>query len=135
MALVKRRPMDAAKTNISTFPSLENIADEAERKRNKWWLPITHAIGITMANEQKPNGWSWNPATITLALGLAGTIALGGYYVGQKDTEYKMLMEKVNSAEKKAEAADTKATYAVRGTDNETGHTKPNANANGQTKK
>ena len=126
-----RRTMDA--TNIypigKAFPVLPN--EEPEEVRRKWWLRVTDWVGITMStlNDKSPNNWSLNPATVTLALIVAGLLTGGGYYIGEKNAEYKQLLEKTESAVKKAEAADTKATYAVSGKDEKEGH-KPGSNTN-----
>lgn len=98
--------MDA--TNIypigRAFPNLPNEGPELRR----WWLlRVTDRVGITMAtlNDKNPNGWSINPATITLTLVVAGLIAGGSYYMGQRDNDAKHMMDRLEQAEIDAKKA------------------------------
>jgi hypothetical protein len=114
----RKRTMDATaanRTNISHFPSLTNYGgtEGADRKTLRWWLRVTNWIGLTMANEQKPSGWSWNPATITLSLVIAGGLYAGGWYMGQKDKDYQHLLEKIQKAETDAAEAKKLQTYSA----------------------
>ena len=99
--------MDA--TNIypigKAFPVLPN--EEPEEARRKWWLRVTDWVGITMStlNDKNPNGWSLNPATVTLALAVAALIAGGSYYMGARDTNDKYMLERIQKAEDDARRA------------------------------
>ena len=83
-----------------------------------------------MAQTETPRGWSFNPATVTLALVILGMVAAGAYYMGQRDNEAQNLLKRIEYAEKTAKSADTKATYAVSGADTKSGH-KANTNTGG----
>lgn len=115
----------AVRSNISYYP----IRQEVEDPKPSWILRAANWIGVTMAQPEHPRGWSFNPATVTLMLVILGMVAGGAYYMGQRDNESQNLLKRLEAAEKKAESADTKATYAVSGKDKEDGHG-PNTNQN-----
>lgn len=110
--------MDAANNVYSigrTIPSDANIQEEQGKDRRHWWLRVTDWVGITMAtlNDKNPNGWSLNPATVTLALVIAGLIAGGSYYMGRQDANNQHLLEKLVEIEKRAATAEKLAIAAA----------------------
>ena len=122
--------------NISYLPGWQNVQIDlppSPKRELPWIARATNWIGITMSTPETPRGWSFNPATVTLALIVAGGILTGGYLWGENVTERRHLMERIKVAEDKAGAADEKATYAVAGKDKQDGHG-PNANTNQKTK-
>lgn len=79
-----------------------------------------------------PKVWTVNPAVVTLCLLIAGIVAGGAYYLGQRDTEAKHILERVKQAEDKANAAQADAakakqieTYNAGAVDATKGHVKP----------
>lgn len=82
--------------------------------------------GIAMAQPTSPRGWQWNPATIasviTLALVIAGIIAAGAWFMGSMYEQQRQILNRMDIIEKKADSADTKASYAAGIKDKSTGH-------------
>lgn len=94
-------------------------------KKPSWIIRLLNYLGVTMPNTESPRGWSFNPATITLTLTVAGLLVGGGYYVGQKDRETQHLLERIQKAETDAAEAKKFSVYAAAGADEASGH-KPN---------
>ena len=119
---MKRMNEGVIKAKIIPLPILENLIEEQEPERPSWWIRFWIWAGVLMTKPESPRGFGANPATITLSLTILFMVAGGAYYVGQKDAESRQILERLAVAEKKAEQADTKATYAVSGKDKEEGH-------------
>lgn len=128
----KTNRMDAQTgTRILGWPSqgITPANDDIE-ERVSWFRQRLIDLGvIEMATSTKPPGFFLNWTTVTGIIALC--VFIGGifmfawnvaYQQGLKDAEMKTLQERLAIAEKKAEAADTKATYAVAGTDESNGH-------------
>lgn len=123
---------------LHKFPGLEAIGKENQPER----VPFTWAqkrlldLGVYVMPEnspQPPPGFYVNFSTVTFLILVIGTIAglwlytwrtadQGGYERGRQEAVIQQLKEQATAAEKKAEAADTKATYAVSGSDEAAGH-------------
>ncbi len=87
--------------NVKPIRRHENTAPEVEPKRSRF-LCATDWLGFTMARTEDPRGWSFNPATVTLAILIAGLLTGGGYYVGSTDTERKDVQQRLKTAEETA---------------------------------
>lgn len=72
-----------------------------------------------------PKNWTWNPSVITLLILIAGIIGGGAYYMGRQASIIENIQQQAAEAKQKAEAADTKATYAVKDADIKSGHADP----------
>lgn len=119
----KRRMNEMSTAKITPFPGFEALGEEAkERKSPSWAVRLGSFIGVLMANPESPRGWSFNPAVITCVLTIAGMVAFGGYYMGQKDAENRQLMERIQKAEADAAEAKKLGIYAAAGQDESTGH-------------
>ena len=104
-----RMNVEAARSNISYYP----MRDEVERPRPSWILRATNWLGITMTRTDNPRGFSFNPAVITLVLVIAGMVAGGAYYMGQRDAENRHLLERLQKAEMDAAEAKKLQTYSA----------------------
>lgn len=114
--------------NISYLPGWQNVQIDlppSPKRELPWVIRATTWIGITMATPETPRGWSFNPATVTLALIVAGGILTGGYLWGENVTERRHLMERLQKAEADAAEAKKFSIYATAGADEAAGH-KPN---------
>lgn len=98
-----------ARSNVSYYP----IRQEVEPPKPSWILRASHWLGITMAQTETPRGWSFNPATVTLALVILGMVAAGAYYMGQRDNESRTLIERIERAERDAAEAKKLQTYSA----------------------
>lgn len=125
----------AAKSNIQNFPILVTAADTKRASHRKFWPWIEERLwhlGILKMPDEQPGlkiNWSTVTCLLVVLFAIGGlyyyTWAVAGehyYRKGTEDAEKREMMRRLDIAEKKADAADTKATYAVRGTDNSTGH-------------
>jgi hypothetical protein len=108
------------------LPSLTDYGNEGtDNGTLRWWLRLTHFLGITMVNEQKPNSWQFNPATVTLALVLFGLVAGGSYWVGQRDANDRHLLERLDRMEKTAQQAKDLSLSAAGSAGHKEAETKP----------
>jgi hypothetical protein len=115
-----RMPNGAA-SNITRFPITgESIQNEVERP--SWIVRASHWLGVTMPQPEHPRGWTLNPATVTLAIIIAGGLVTGGYLWGENITERRHLLERIEAAEKDAAEAKKFSIYATAGSDASTGH-------------
>lgn len=112
----------AATSRVRRFPTTGILANENEERIPHWFYRAAVWSGVIMSEPQSPKGWTFNPSTVTLSLVIAGLIAGGSWYLGAQSERERQIMERLTVAERKADAADTKATYAVSGTDAERGH-------------
>lgn len=107
---------------ISKFPVLINTEGEEPRQpRYKWLLPLCNWVGITMTSTEHPRGWQWNPATVTLFVVVLGMIAVGFYWMGQRDSETRQLLDRLERIEKTAQQAKELSIAGAAGA----GHEKP----------
>lgn len=90
----------SARSNVNFFPGFV-----PEEKKPSRILAVTHWLGITMPNPERPSGWQLNPATVTLIILIAGLVAGGAYYVGKRDAESEHLLRKLEQIEKTAQQA------------------------------
>lgn len=113
---------------ISKFPVLINTEDDEPRQpRYKWLLPLCNWVGITMTSTEHPRGWQWNPATVTLFVVVLGMIAVGFYWMGQRDSETQQLLQRLDRIEKTAQQA--KELSIVASSNDGPGHEKPTPTA------
>ena len=124
------------------FPGLEAIGKEQEERSRPTWLQRRAVdLGVLAMPDTPPPspGFYVNWTTVT---GLIALFVLIGslfaftwsvaYQQGAKEAELQQMRERLASTEKKAEAADTKATYAVSGADTASGHKRTsNSNSGG----
>jgi hypothetical protein len=96
------KQMHMIKHNVSSFPTLATVERD---RRYKWLLPLCNWVGLTMNDEQQPRGWSFNPATVVLGLVVLGMTAIGFYWMGQRDSETRQLLERLDKIQKTAEQA------------------------------
>lgn len=108
-----------SRSNVHHWPG--TAVNQIESPVRFWLLRATDWIGITMKTET-PSGWSFNPATVTLALVVAGGILTGGYLWGENVTERRHLLQRIEQAEKDAAEAKKFSIYATAGADEASGH-------------
>lgn len=94
-------------SNVQIFPGRETSQSNNNEPQDKpsWIYRLFLFLGVTMANPENPRGWSFNPATATLTLTIAGLLLGGGYYMGHRDNENKHLLERIAATESVAAAA------------------------------
>lgn len=103
--------MSAARNNVSEFPIFgTNEDDPAVRPvkvapKPSWIYRFCVWYGVIMPNPDHPRGWTFNPAVITLTILIAGLLTGAGYYVGEKNTESRHLLERLQKAEEDARVA------------------------------
>lgn len=100
----------AARSNISYYPIRQEVQ---EPKKPSWILRAATWLGIIMSTPETPRGWSFNPAVITLALVILSMVAAGAYYMGQRDSEARTLLERVEKAEEDSRRAAQLAAAAA----------------------
>ena len=109
----------AAKTNVSSFPSLAVLADDAEERRKVYsWLDRRlFELGIyAMPNENRPPGFYVNWTTITsLIVVVSAIVGLwyftwksadeAGFQRGKAEAEKQQILDRLNKAEEDAKKA------------------------------
>lgn len=131
----RKEPMDAAKSNVSTFPALVSIAEEhTERRKAYSWIDRRLLeLGIkAMADKPTPPGLYVNFSTASFFILVLGTMAglwwftwqtanQAGYDRGVNETEKRILLERVEKAEEDAKKA---MMFGAAGS-SKTGHEEP----------
>jgi hypothetical protein len=117
-------PEAIAISNGRPITGYKNVGSDEEKR--SWVIRLTNWLGITMTRTDSPHGWSFNPATATLALVVAGGLLTGGYLWGENIAERRHLMERIQKAEDDSRRAAQLAAAAA----GQAGH-----NANTEVKK
>lgn len=89
------------KGTVHNWPGLEIITEH----KQPWYIRAAIWTGVIMATPESPRGWSLNPATVTLALVIAGLIAGGSYYMGAQAERERQILERLVRAEDDARRA------------------------------
>ena len=116
------------KNTVRQWPGLVIAKEEVKQP---WYIRAAIWTGVIMSNPETPKGWQLNPATVTLALVVAGMIAGGAYYMGKQEAQMQQLLFEIRQAQSDAAKAKERETYNAGSVDAIKGH----GNSNTEKKK
>lgn len=120
----KQMPNDAAiKGTVHHWPGLEIAQPKQPRSR---FFRAAVWLGVIMPTPDNQKGWTFNPATVTLAILVLSLIAGGAYYIGGRDAEMRHLQNQINKAQEDAQKAKQLETYNAGSVDAMKGHSNSN---------